>query len=85
MLARLYDRIHNKRKDFLHKLSTYYSQRYDIIFPERLCTLNMVRNHHLARRILDSGWRTFKVRLEYKAKMVWRSARGRVRWLLKVL
>lgn len=69
MLARLYDRIHNRRKNFLHKLSTYYSQRYDIIFLERLRTLNMVRNHRLARHILDSGWRTFKDMLGYKAKM----------------
>jgi putative transposase len=30
----------------------------------------MVRNHHLARQILDSGWDTFKALLEYKAKKV---------------
>ncbi len=36
MLARLYERIHNKRRDFLHKLSAYYASRYDLIFLERL-------------------------------------------------
>lgn len=70
MLARLHQSTHNKRRDFLHKLSRHYASRYDIVFLERLNTLNMVKNHHLARHVLDSGWRTFKRILEYKAKMV---------------
>lgn len=70
MLSRLHRRAYNKRRDFLHKLSTEYSRRYDVIFLERLRTLNMVKNRHVARYVLDSGWRTFKTMLEYKAKMV---------------
>jgi putative transposase len=66
----LHERIRNRRNNFLHKLSTEYSKQYDIIFLERLHTLNMVKNHHLARHIFDSGWRTFKMMLVYKAKMV---------------
>lgn len=69
-LQRLHDRIRNKREDFLHKTSSYYSERYDIVFLERLRALNMVKNHHLAKHILDSGWRTFKTLLQYKVKMV---------------
>jgi putative transposase len=34
MLARLYERINNKRRDFLHKTSTYYASRYYLIFLE---------------------------------------------------
>jgi putative transposase len=30
----------------------------------------MVKNHHLARHVLDSGWRTSKRLLDYKAKLV---------------
>ncbi len=67
MLARLYEKISNKRRNFLHKLSNYYSQSYDLIFIERLRVLNMVKNHRLARCIIDSGWRTFKEMLQYKA------------------
>ena len=69
-IARLHERIANKRLNFLHKVSTRYATRYDLIFLERLRTRNMVKNHRLARRILDSGWGTFTKMLQYKSKMV---------------
>ncbi|MFN3654674.1 MAG: RNA-guided endonuclease InsQ/TnpB family protein [Candidatus Nitrosotenuis sp.] len=62
------ERIKNKRKDFLHKLSTQYA-KYDMIFVERLAKLNMVKNHSLAS-ILDSGWDIFANMLDYKTTMV---------------
>jgi len=69
-LQRLHARIANKRRDFLHKLSNYYSERYDVIFLERLRLQNMNKNHCLARHIMDSSWGTFKRILQYKANRV---------------
>lgn len=62
----IHERIKNRRKDFLHKLSTAYARKYDIVFVERLAKLNMVKNHRLARNILDSGWGIFTNMLDYK-------------------
>jgi putative transposase len=69
-LQRLHMRIANKRKDFLHKLSNYYSQKYDVIFLERLKLNNMNKNHCLARHIMDSAWGLFKQLLQYKANRI---------------
>lgn len=69
-LQRLNMRIANKRRNFLHNLSNYYSTRYDLIFVERLRIQNMNKNHHLARHIMDSSWGSFKQMLKYKANCV---------------
>ncbi len=70
MLARLFERIRNKRRDFLHKTSTHYASHYDLIFLERLRVANLTKNHRLARRMLDAGWYTFKMMCKYKANRV---------------
>lgn len=69
-LQRLNMRIANKRRNFLHNLSSQYSKRYDVLFVERLRLQNMNKNHHLARHIMDSGWGTFIQLLKYKANRV---------------
>ena len=54
----------------MHKISNHYSNRYDVIFVERLKLNNMNKNHCLARHIMDSGWGTFKRFLLYKCNRV---------------
>jgi putative transposase len=67
---RIHERIANRRRDFHHKLSTQYARNNDVVFVERLTKMNMVKNHRLARDILDSGWGAFCNMLDYKCKML---------------
>lgn len=59
MRARLYERMYDRSIDFLHKVTTEYAKKYDLIFLERLAVANLKRNHKLARVTLDCGCGTF--------------------------
>ncbi|MEM3790801.1 MAG: transposase, partial [Thermoproteota archaeon] len=67
-LAKAHERLINQRDDFLHKLSRFYVNNYDVICVENLDIKNMVRNHNLAQKILDASWGKFLQLLEYKAE-----------------
>jgi len=66
-LAKLYEKLTSQRDDFLHKLSRFYINNYDVICVENLSIANMVRNRNLAQKILDSSWGKFLQLLEFKA------------------
>ena len=68
LLARQYEKVSNKRKDFLHKASTYLIDNYDTICLETLSASNMMKNHKLARAIQDIGIYTFNSYMDYKAE-----------------
>ncbi|MDI6884405.1 MAG: RNA-guided endonuclease TnpB family protein [Hadesarchaea archaeon] len=67
-LARAHGKLVNQRNDFLHKLSHFYVQNYDIIVAEDLNIAGMVKNHSLSQRILDASWGKFLHALSYKAE-----------------
>ena len=48
-LARFHRRIMNTRKDFQHKLSTYYVKNHDIIVIEDLHVKGLIRNKKQSR------------------------------------
>ena len=68
-LSRLYLRVKNIRKDFLHKLSTKLCRENQAISIEDLGTAGMVKLHSLAKAILDMGWGEFRRQLTYKSKI----------------
>jgi len=72
-VQRQQEHVANQRKDFLHKLSTELIRQYDAIALEDLRVRNMVRNHHLSKSILDSGWSAFRGYLTYKAESAGRA------------
>lgn len=68
LLAKQYEKVTNRRKDFLHKTSRYLVDHYDTICLETLSASNMVKNHHLAQALSDIGIGTFNAYVDYKAE-----------------
>ena len=67
-VAKIHEKIANKRNDFLNKLSTEIIKNHDIICIEDLSSKNLMKNRRLAKSIGDVSWFTFTRMLKYKSE-----------------
>jgi len=67
-VARVHEKIHNQRKDALHKVARTYVNQYQTVVVEDLKPANMVKNHCLALSISDSSWGMLRQFLSSKAE-----------------
>lgn len=68
LVARVHERIACARKDYLHKLSRRIINENQVICVETLNVKGMMKNHKLARSVLDVGFGMLVNFLEYKAE-----------------
>lgn len=67
-VAKVYARITDRRRDFLHKLTTRLVQDNQLIAIEDLTVRGMLKNRTLARAISDAAWTELRSLLEYKCR-----------------
>ncbi len=79
-VAKLHARIADRRRDFLHKLTTRLVHENQVICVESLRVKNMLQNHSLAKAIADVGWGELVRQLEYKAVWYGRSVVAIDQW-----
>jgi putative transposase len=66
-VAMAHERLANRRRDFLHKISRKLVERYSLIAMEDLDTNGLSRGF-LAKHVLDCAWAEFAGMLRYKAE-----------------
>lgn len=68
-LSKLHRKIVNIRTDQTHKLTNMLTKEYGVIGIENLNVSRMVKNHKLARAIMDMSFFELRRQLEYKSKI----------------
>ena len=66
-LAVAHEKLCNKRKDNLHKITTKLIKENDVICIENLNVKGMIKNHRLTKVIQDASFGTLVSMLKYKA------------------
>lgn len=68
VVARVYERISNKRENFVQLFSRTLINQYGLICFEDLQISEMVKNNHLAKSIMDAAWNKLIHHTTYKAE-----------------
>ena len=66
-IAKLFERMTNKKDAYIHYVVNELLKSYDTIFIEDLNVKGLLKNHHLARAIQEVGFYKFKEILSNKA------------------
>ena len=66
-IAKLFERITNKKDAYIHYVVNKLLTSYDTIFMEDLNVQGLLRNHHIAKAISEVGFSKFKQILSTKA------------------
>lgn len=66
-LAKAYERMTNRRNNYIHSVVNEILKSYDVVFMEDLNVHGMLRNHNLAKAIQEVGFARFKSVLKTKA------------------
>jgi putative transposase len=68
VMAKIYERIVNRRENFAHQNSRKIIDDYGVICIENLNIKQIVHNNCLAKNITDTAWSRFFFMLSYKAE-----------------
>ena len=67
-LSRVHEKISNLRNNTIHNITTQLVKENDVIVMEDLNVEGMMRNHHLAKAIVNVSFSRIKRQLEYKCQ-----------------
>lgn len=65
-VAKIHEKIANQRKDFLHKLSYDFANKYDYVFVEDINLQSISQFGHLGKSTSDNSYGMFRMFLDYK-------------------
>ena len=72
-VAKIHERIANKRRDYLHKATRHLVDRFDIFVVEDINLVGMAKkgkHRRFGKSVYDMGFGMFRVFLQYKAEAV---------------
>lgn len=67
-VARCHEKTVNQRKDWLHKLSYYFTENYDYVFVEDIDLTKLTKSLKLGKSTNDNSFGYFRTFVEYKMK-----------------